>query len=548
MQIAHLEKQNELLQRELRHRSESFALNLLDGDKLHPSYQSIQHHQNEREALRGLLTQARAELRREAELRTRAERIAQQAQSDRVEAESQRELEMLNRLQWEEYGEGEHASLKEAQEEVIRLQNVYLRYKHTSISRNNLAGARVLVAIMGRWQSARARAGLMCWKKAWNLDRLLHQKLSQQGSGIAMLQHQIRRISKGKLSAGLHMWRNQTKLAVRKALGMQAMRGTIQRLRMKEVFHMVVMWRERMAEEAKDRQREHQEWLRANHRHQKQSSSVHMIKRSLSIQRIKGLQYRLSMWRARSINARAEEYELMLSDLRGVLESERALRSMIERDLARDIQLERDLRAHVENSLREELGEEKKLRQHIEAWANEEGRDRTETYTLVSDMRAVIRREREGRAEAEVCLQAERDARREVESQLREVVAEMRAEVSRQGQGEAHLAVSQEQLQLQQEAPNGKPGAMVKRLMTDLQERHRQLLEVYHDEKAKVAFLSGKVDYELKMIGQLEADRLKALQSKRLIQGAISDVRQPKSLSPERRAEELANTLYPSLS
>ena len=86
---------------------------------------------------------------------------------------------MLNRLQWEEYGEGEHASLKEAQEEVIRLQNVYLRYKHTSISRNNLAGAKSLGAIMGRWQSAGARAGLMCWKKAWNLDRLLHQKLSR---------------------------------------------------------------------------------------------------------------------------------------------------------------------------------------------------------------------------------------------------------------------------------------------------------------------------------------------------------------------------------
>ena len=88
----------------------------------------------------------------------------------------------------------------------------------------------------------------------------------------------------------------------------------------------------------------------------------------------------------------------------------------------------------------------------------------------------------------------------------------------------------------------------MKRLMTDLQERHRQLLEAFHEEKAKVAFLSGKVDYELKMIGQLEADRLKALQSKRLIQGAISDIRQPKSLTPERRAEELANTLYPSLS
>jgi len=241
------------------------------------------------------------------------------------------------------------------------------------------------------------------------------------------------------------------------------------------------------------------------------------------------------------------DYELMISDLRGVLESERALRSMIETDLSREVQVERDLRAHVENSLREELGEEKKVRQHIEAWANEEGHERVEAFSLVSDMRAVIRREREGRAEAEACLQVELASRREVEATLRGVVASMRSELTRQGEGEALLEVSQEQLRHQQESPTGRPGAMIKRLIEDLRERHRQLVEVYQEEKEKVAYLSARQECNRGTIGQLETDRLKALRSKRMIRGAISDIRVGRGTGPERRAGELADTLYPTL-
>ena len=47
------------------------------------------------------------------------------------------------------------------------------------------------------------------------------------------------------------------------------------------------------------------------------------------------------------------------------------------------------------------------VRRSIEDWASEEGADRAEAYSLVDEMRAVVRREREGKEDAEDALRLE---------------------------------------------------------------------------------------------------------------------------------------------
>ena len=90
-----------------------------------------QHH--ERERLRTMLNQTRAELTRERELRMAADQRAAAAEEARAHAGEQCELEMLNRLEWEEYGGKERAVRQTREEEIAKLQEMLQQYSLAAV-------------------------------------------------------------------------------------------------------------------------------------------------------------------------------------------------------------------------------------------------------------------------------------------------------------------------------------------------------------------------------------------------------------------------------
>jgi len=277
----------------------------------------------------------------------------------------------------------------------------------------------------------------------------------------------------------------------------------------------------------------------------RKKQGIQQVRRALSLVHGKEISVRLQNWRRSAACIRDSNYEAMIKDLRHVLESERALREHLETEFEREMSVERELRVHVERELREEIGDEREVRRHIEQWASGEGQERAEAYSLVNEMRETMRRERERRSDAEDALRLEIRARKAAETEIRELLLGITYSVKEDTAKKSEMALEAtlSEIAASRKEPRPEPGVVLSRLMNELKTRASDLCAVLQMEREARCQLENQLEEELIHTGQLEADRLAALDAQGPLMMAIDRITDRRS-NAERLQENLPGVPY----